>query len=240
MARVPQARRGRVAKLDVPSGRKRPRDRIRTEPWTPERESQVQRIVYRSFGQSPQALAFYKAALIVMKRFTNPRHGAGRRIASAQENRETLERLRKSIKRTRMLMTKASESSALFSGFAEQWEQSEYRVMRWGAFSFPTPLLKELEDVAAVVQVRSSRGTPSQGRRDIIVAELARMYERCFSRPVDRSPRGDFGRLVKALLPLCGYRARLADMLAGGFKLFDTRPQVIYAIRLEGAVPTNK
>jgi hypothetical protein len=137
-------------------------------------------------------------------------------------------------------MTKASDSAALYNGFAEQWKQKEYRVNRWGAFSFPTPLLKELEDIAAVVKVRASRGTPSQGRRDYIVAELARVYERCFGEPVDRSPRGEFGQLVKALLPFCGYDARLGDMLASGFKLFDKRPRVVYEIRIGELTPTNK
>ena len=137
-------------------------------------------------------------------------------------------------------MTKASESGPLFDGFAEQWKQSEYRINRWGAFTFPTPLLKELEDVASSVEVRASRGTPSQGRRDLIVAELARTYERCFRQPVGRSPQGEFGRLVKAMLPLCGYGARLGDMLAGGFKVFDTRPQVVYRVEVKVRDPANK
>jgi hypothetical protein len=144
MAKAHPARRKRVASLDIGIDRKPLRDRIRTLPWTPESESQVQRIVYRVCGRSPQALAFNRAALIVMKRFTDPTNGAGRKIASARENKETLERLLTSIKRTRALMTKASDSAALFLGFEEEWKQSKYRVERWGAFTFPTPLLREL------------------------------------------------------------------------------------------------
>ena len=34
-----------------------------------------------------------------------------------------------------------TEPAALFFAFAEQWQQREYCVKRWGAFSFPTPLL---------------------------------------------------------------------------------------------------
>ncbi len=65
------------------------------------------------------------------------------------------------------------------------------------------------------------------------------MYEHCFGKPAERSQRGEFGQLVKALLPLCGYDARLGDMLASGFKLFDKRPQVVYAIRIAEVTPAN-
>lgn len=233
MVKPTPARRRRVGTLQLEKGRTRQRDRIQTQPWTPERESQVQSIIFKACGQSPQALAFNKAALMVMKQFTSPENGAGRKPPSARDNKETLRGLQKSITRTRTLMTKTGDNATLVRQFAEEWKRKEYRVKRWGSFTFPTPLLRELEEVAAAVKIRSARGTRAQDRRNYIVAELARMYEHCFGKPAERTARGEFGQLVRRLLPLCGFRTRLSDMLRTGFALFDQHPQVTYRIRIE-------
>jgi hypothetical protein len=192
--------------------------------WTSEREDIVYQVVRSVMGSSASSLDFYARALNVLKAFTNPKYFPGQIVPSPIRTQlRYLRGLTDGVhKAGQQLRLMTADYGQALPHLSRIWRSDAARLKRWGEFDvLLSPLFAEVEAVCKIAEstLKGLPGGQTQKRRNLIVAELAEVYESCFHEQPERSARGKFARLMKVIILECGFSVdRISDVVAAGLR----------------------